>query len=655
MSTRKLDARPDTVDFRDRLFVPTLIEVPPRITLEEYQSVGVPILDQGTEGACTGFGLATVCNYLLRTRDVDADETAVSPYMLYQLAKRYDEWPGEDYEGSSARGAMKAWHKHGVCGKDVWRNGKGKTGRRLSEERAKDATARPLGAYFRVNHKDLVAMHAAISEVGVLYATAIVHSGWSNVGRDGTIRYDSEILGGHAFAIVAYDADGLWIQNSWGNDWGKQGFARISYEDWLENGTDVWVARLGAPIRLAEKATTSKGRSLALRQTGRPAYHDLRPHVVSVGNDGRLRDSGPLGTGADDIENIFEEDFPRITANWKKKRILLYAHGGLVSEEDAINRVADYRDPLLNAEIYPLAFVWRTDFWATLCNILQDGVRKRQPEGILDDTKDFLLDRLDDSLEPIARALTGRAQWKEMKENALLATTSAHGAARLVAQHLATLLKNDPSIELHIAAHSAGSIFHAPLVQLLSTPGQIEHGPLRHKEGYGVTIDSLTLWAPACTVDLFKECYLPAIQQGHIDRFALFTLTDDAEQDDHCANIYHKSLLYLVSHAFEEKPRIPLFREGEAILGMAKFVERDPDLKKLWKANQREWVQTPNQEPTGSTKASTARHHGDFDDDPPTVAGLLARIVGTATAKAEMSFPRGKSSMRAQRGKLSNK
>lgn len=29
------------------------------------------------------------------------------------MARRYGEWPGENYEGSSARGAMKGWHQHG--------------------------------------------------------------------------------------------------------------------------------------------------------------------------------------------------------------------------------------------------------------------------------------------------------------------------------------------------------------------------------------------------------------------------------------------------------------------------------------------------------------------------------------------------------------
>lgn len=56
------DARPDTVDFRDKLYVSTLVEVPSRLLLDTY--IGryprrkVPILNQGQEGACTGFGLA---------------------------------------------------------------------------------------------------------------------------------------------------------------------------------------------------------------------------------------------------------------------------------------------------------------------------------------------------------------------------------------------------------------------------------------------------------------------------------------------------------------------------------------------------------------------------------------------------------------------
>src|SRR5919106_6093465 len=117
---RTLDARRDVLDFRDRMYQTALVEVPTHVDLEDYKRVGAPILDQGREGACTGFGLATVANYLLRKRKVLPDDTPVSARMFYEMAKRFDEWRGEDYEGSSARGAMKGWHKYGVCSDQAW-------------------------------------------------------------------------------------------------------------------------------------------------------------------------------------------------------------------------------------------------------------------------------------------------------------------------------------------------------------------------------------------------------------------------------------------------------------------------------------------------------------------------------------------------------
>ncbi len=173
-----LDARPDTLDFRDKMYVPTLYEVPVAMELDEYRKWEVPILDQGSEGACTGFGLATVANYLLRRRKIVPDPKPVSARMLYEMAKRYDEWPGEKYSGSSARGAMKGWHKHGICGDECWPYKAKRSNDLLNENRTSDALKRPLGAYYRVNHQDLIAMHSAMAEVGILYATAVVHSGW---------------------------------------------------------------------------------------------------------------------------------------------------------------------------------------------------------------------------------------------------------------------------------------------------------------------------------------------------------------------------------------------------------------------------------------------------------------------------------------------
>ncbi len=69
------------------------------------------ILDQGNSGACTGYALATVINYILWKDIVSKNYKEflesplgfeikkVSQKMLFNLARIYDEWDGEDYEG----------------------------------------------------------------------------------------------------------------------------------------------------------------------------------------------------------------------------------------------------------------------------------------------------------------------------------------------------------------------------------------------------------------------------------------------------------------------------------------------------------------------------------------------------------------------------
>ena len=628
IASAQLDARPDTMDFRDTMYVPTLIEVPTHIPLGEYLAHNVPILDQGKEGACTGYGLATVANYLLLRRRVLPDSFPVSPRMLYEIARRYDEWPGEAYSGSSARGAMKGWNKHGVCTEDMWPSPIDRVDKNgLTHERTTDARRRPLGAYFRVNHKDLTAMHSAIAEVGILFATSAVHQGWRDVDASGEIVENPQIIGGHAFAIVAYDDHGFWLQNSWGPTWGRDGFARVSYDDWLRNGTDIWVARLGAPVKLKEAESTATAHATTSGRSAAYSFADLRPHIISVGDNGALNAGGDYGTTAEGLRHIFEEDVRRVTRGWPKVRILLYAHGGLVGEQSAVQRLAEYRARLLEAKVYPLAFIWHSDYWTTITNILRDAVRRRRPEGFLDAAKDFMLDRMDDALEPLARMFSGRSAWEEMKQNAL-AASNAKGAAHKVVEHLAALAGTN--LELHLVGHSAGAIFHAPLVKLLADSG--------------IGIESCTLWAPACTVELFRERYLPAITHGDIKRFSLFMLNDGAEQDDDCARIYNKSLLYLVSNAFESSFRIPGIlpsrpvRDGVPILGMEKFLP--VDVRNLLQSAPHKLVIAPNAQDIGSGFASEARHHGDFDDDKHTVASTFAGILGRAPGSASIESAR---------------
>jgi pimeloyl-ACP methyl ester carboxylesterase len=265
----------------------------------------------------------------------------------------------------------------------------------------------------------------------------------------------------------------------------------------------------------------------------------------------------------------------------------------------------------------------------------------------LGDALDFMLDRFDDFLEPVARGVGGRLLWQEMKENARLATESPQGGLRVVLGYLQDLLHQlGDDIELHLVGHSAGAIVLGPFAQLLTTKGRVPSGPMVGQQGFGRPVASCTLWAPAITTALFLETYAPAIRAGGIrvkgvppegiERAAVFALHDAVEQDDNCASIYHKSLLYLVSNAFEDEAVRQAFPHDRAtpLLGMAKFALAgskfaDPAVVKLIQSKRLELVLAPNIDSRiPAAEQSASRHHGDFDDDEQTVKATLLRILG---------------------------
>src|SRR5262245_21414113 len=191
MFSRTFDARPDRIDFRDLQYRPRLENLPEQYPSEKlinkylatYRATG-RILDQGEEGSCTGFGLAAVVNYRKWEQWLSDGKAGgkkgkgpalVSARMFYQNARLYDEWRGDDYEGSSCRGAMKGFHKHGVCSRELWPDfaDKAQTKPGLAQE-GWDANAplSPLGAYFRVDSRSLVDMQSAIFETHAIYVSA---------------------------------------------------------------------------------------------------------------------------------------------------------------------------------------------------------------------------------------------------------------------------------------------------------------------------------------------------------------------------------------------------------------------------------------------------------------------------------------------------
>lgn len=334
---------------------------------------------------------------------------------------------------------------------------------------------------------------------------------------------------------------------------------------------------------------------------------ELRPHLISLDN-GRLSDKGMLANSEEEIRHNISSKFRETTKNWKKKRLVLYAHGGLVPEKSGLNDIYEDFQEMMDNECYPLAFIWHTGLFETLSDMLSD-LKKQYEESKTDSWGlDGILDSLDSWLEDRGREL-GSLIWGAMKDNAKQATIASNGGARFVASLITEIIQEDGEIQLHMIGHSAGSILLAYMVDFLSQETiSAEHG---------LTISSCSLWAPACTMDLFETSYLPALEASKIKALNLYTLTDRKEQSDNCMFIYNKSLLYLVSNSFEgdASRSVPL-------LGMARFVEGHKQIASMIDSSLLNWIKTGEPE-----SFKECQKHGDFPDRDKDVVKHTIRLI----------------------------
>ncbi|HXI13711.1 MAG TPA: hypothetical protein VNM92_13865 [Thermoanaerobaculia bacterium] len=171
-----------------------------------------PILDQGQEGACTGFAAAGVVNCGPRTHKPSLTNTQARG--LYKLAQRFDEWPGDAYEGSSVDGTALALRSLGRITKFEW--------------------ARDIETGVRA------VLIKGPTMLGVDWT-----SGMMGADADGFIRATGDVVGGHAIAWVGVNRKAEYrrpqssamlkgwakLQQSWGVSRGRRGFVFIPLED----------------------------------------------------------------------------------------------------------------------------------------------------------------------------------------------------------------------------------------------------------------------------------------------------------------------------------------------------------------------------------------------------------------------------------------
>lgn len=626
---RRRNVRPDPVDLRDWQYQPN-IALAPRDTM--LPNDPQPTKQQRNTNACTGFSLATVIEYLLDRGQKPVE--AMSGYMLYSMARRYDEWAEDDEDvdsGSSLRGALKGWSKHGASCERLWCDLDMPVATNAEDgDWWLDAVKRPMGAYYRINPENIRDIHVALAEVGAVYASAFTHTGWDTLLKRThspapTVIADVPLIPsgtgardqGHAFAIVGYTCDGFIVQNSWGPGWGRGGFAVLSYSDWLANAMDCWVVQLG--VVTAEHGEVARAPSLRVDPAGRAmvsrnntlADHEISPFVVNMENEGRLSQRGRFRTNHDDLKLLIEHHLLHASNLWKAKNhidVAIYAHGGLTNEDAAAQTARVWVPHLYSNQIFPIFLMWETGAFDTLGNIFEDAV-KGEAEKTGGERWDRFKQRFEEwgneRLEGLARR-PGSLLWGEMKQNAdALSGTSNSGVVQLFQLFKRSTVKTKlPKIRLHLIGHSAGAIVHSYL------------GARALKQGLDVA--SISLMAPAVRMDEFDRQLGSAIRQRRIP-VLLANLTDAAERADDTCKPYGHSLLYLVARSFEEHEETPL-------LGMEKHIV--PALPIHAWGDQVRQLRCPGNTWGRGSAATRATTHGGMDNDDAVREAVAAFIKG---------------------------
>jgi len=179
------------------------LDVPAAVDNRQYCTA---IEDQGAKPWCAAYTAAAFAENVLWRKTGRIEQ--IEPNWIYAYAKKHDGDP--DGDGTTLDCVLDALVFNGTFPKTckIRMVGRGWTG--TDEQDVK----------------------AAIHRFGCFLGGFDITEEWYDLAKRGVENVTgrkSPSLGGHAVLVCGYNAGGVWIENSWGKDWGKDGFGFVEW------------------------------------------------------------------------------------------------------------------------------------------------------------------------------------------------------------------------------------------------------------------------------------------------------------------------------------------------------------------------------------------------------------------------------------------
>ena len=214
------------------------------------RSFAPSIGNQLSLGSCVSW--ATAYAGFTIVRRVEENNPALEPYSPLNLYVRYKKHFKEDVCGDGAYTAY-ALNILKRKGCSLFKNFRNRCDTDVEVEKVYNDK---LYSYDQISPRDLTSLKTSISSKRpVVISIPCYENCWSNAVLQNGVwsgYYSGEENGGHAMCVIGFDDNkgggAFEVMNSWGEDWGDNGFFWITYDDFTKHVNDCY-ALIGRNVR----------------------------------------------------------------------------------------------------------------------------------------------------------------------------------------------------------------------------------------------------------------------------------------------------------------------------------------------------------------------------------------------------------------------